>query len=103
MSTMDVMLTNLHICVYYITADNKVQELALSTFNDQRAVGPVLGEVFCDSNFLYVLKFARLAPRWLSFIQVRVGYQSVSNPNTIIESYIISNVGWAARQHPSMM
>ncbi|OAX36180.1 hypothetical protein K503DRAFT_322791 [Rhizopogon vinicolor AM-OR11-026] len=98
MCTTDVALTTSQVRVYYITQDNKVQELQWT--NHTWVVGPILGDVIFGSIALY----AQVRAGGATLAELRIGYQCPANPNTITESYFIpSQSRWGVRTYPSMM
>ncbi|OJA19903.1 hypothetical protein AZE42_13213 [Rhizopogon vesiculosus] len=98
MCTTDVALTTLQIRVYYITQEDKVQELCW--INNAWAVGAVLGDVVFGCTWLC----AQVRASGATLAELRVGYQSPANPNTITESYYIpSQTRWGVRTYPSKM
>ncbi|OJA16470.1 hypothetical protein AZE42_06880 [Rhizopogon vesiculosus] len=98
MCTTDVALTTLQIRVYYITQDNKVQELCWT--NHVWVVGATLGDAICGSIGLCA---QQRAPGGV-LQELRIGYQSPADPSTITESYYIPPQSrWGVRTYPSMM
>ncbi|OAX36179.1 hypothetical protein K503DRAFT_772770 [Rhizopogon vinicolor AM-OR11-026] len=84
--------------VYYITQENKVQELCW--INNAWAVGAILGDVVFGCTWLC----AQVRASGATLAELRVGYQRPANPNTITESYYIpSQSRWGVRTYPSMM
>lgn len=88
----------LQIRVYYFSYNYKVQELVW--MNNHWAVGATLGDVDPCSTSLCASVRAPAS----GLAELRVGYQSRSNPNTITESFWIPTEGrWAVRKYPAMM
>jgi hypothetical protein len=91
----------LQIRLFYLTADCKVQEMFWNNYDDPSPViGKTLGDVVWGSHSLYA--YVRTAGDAAG--QIRVGYQSPSDPTTITESVYTPDSGWATtRAYPKMM
>ena len=92
------MTLQIQIRVYYVTSDYKVQELGY--MGDNWSAGATLGDVDpCSTSF-----YASVRAPSSGLAELRVGYQSASNPHTITESFWIPSEGrWAVREFPAMM
>lgn len=85
--------------VYYFTNESTVQELVWSTSGGW-SVGMNLGDTITNGISLY----AQVRATGTDLAELRVGYQSPSDPETITESYYIpTEEKWGTRTYPNEM
>ncbi|OJA17978.1 hypothetical protein AZE42_08946 [Rhizopogon vesiculosus] len=93
-------LMNLQTRIYYFTDELKVQEMDWdSNIRHYFEAGPTLGDVMEGSIALY----AQVDADGDTLAEIRVGYQSPSNPETITESYYTFSTGWRTRIYHNEM
>ncbi|OAX31659.1 hypothetical protein K503DRAFT_60467 [Rhizopogon vinicolor AM-OR11-026] len=90
----------LHTHIFYFTDELKVQVMSWnSDVAGYFETGPTLGDVMECSIALY----AQVEAHGDTLTEIRVGYQSPSNPETITESYYTPSTGWRTRIYHNEM
>ncbi|OJA08505.1 hypothetical protein AZE42_10957 [Rhizopogon vesiculosus] len=96
-------VTNFQARLFYFTEDCKVQEMYYTQLLARSIPGwevtSTIGDVVPGSVALY----AQVAANGDNLEEVRVGYQSPSNPETITESYWVGVGPWKTRTYPKEM
>jgi len=91
---------NLQVHIYYITKDSLLQELYWTSDVGRWIISGNFGPVAKGSVTLYAAVLADGDTRE----EMRVGFQSQSDPTTITEmSYVANAPAWVKRVYPSMM